>query len=71
MKRVYRCSFIVAQWVGEEGKASENRSSKREVEEADEVEVTPGVTIGRSRRVRAALIGCVDRKPEHPESLVL
>ena len=65
MKRVYRCSFIVTQWVGEEGKASENRSSKREVEEADEVEVTtPGVTVARLRRVRAALIGLIQKLPK-------
>ena len=33
-----------AQYVEEEGKASEHRQRKREAEEADKVEAAPGVT---------------------------
>ena len=41
--------------IGEgKGKASENRQRKREPEEADKVEVAPGVTVGSLRRFRAA-----------------
>ena len=41
----------------EEEKASEHMQRKREVEEADKVEVAPGVTVASLRRFRAALIG--------------
>ena len=44
-------------WVKGEGKASEHWQKKREAEEADEVEVAPGVTVASLRRFRAALIG--------------
>ena len=43
--------------VREEEKASENRQRKREAEEADKVEAASGVTVGSSRRFRAALVG--------------
>ena len=49
MQRV--CRFIVA-WVREEKKAPKNRRRKKEVEEADKVEVGPGVTVGSLRRFR-------------------
>ena len=35
----------MAAWVKEEEKASERRQRKREAEEADNVEVAPGVTV--------------------------
>ena len=50
------CRFRAA-WVGEEKKASENRQRKREAEEADKLEIAPGVTVASLRRFRAALIG--------------
>ena len=48
------CRFMAA-WVKEEEKAFEHR--QRETEEADQVEVAPGMTLARLRRFRAALIG--------------
>ena len=50
------CRFMAA-WVREEEQASENQQRMRETEEADKVEVAPGVTVGSLRRFRAALIG--------------
>ena len=50
------CRFMAA-CVKEEGKISEYRQRKREAEEADKVEVAPGVTVISLRRFRAALIG--------------
>ena len=50
------CTFMAA-WVKEEEKASDQRQKKREAEEADKVEVAPGVTVASLRRFRAALIG--------------
>ena len=49
---------FMAAWEKEEEKASEYRQRKREseAEEADNVEVAPGVTVASSRRFRAALI---------------
>ena len=44
-------------WVRREENTSENWQRKREAEEADQVEVTPGVTVEILRRFRAALIG--------------
>ena len=46
----------MAAWVKEEEKASEHWQRKREAEEADQVEVAPGVTVASLRRFRAALI---------------
>ena len=43
--------------VKEEENASDQRQKKREAEEADKVEVAPGVTVASLRRFRAALIG--------------
>ena len=37
---------------------------KREAEEADKVEVAPGVTVARLRRFRAALIGPIQELPK-------
>ena len=54
----------MAAWVREEEKASENRQRKREVEEADKVEVAPGVTTSSLRRFRAALIGPIQGLPK-------
>ena len=45
----------MAAWVKEEEKASENRQKRtRESEEADKLEVAPGVTVASLRRFRAA-----------------
>ena len=41
----------------EEENASNQRQKKREAEEADKVEVAPGVTVASLRRFRDALIG--------------
>ena len=41
----------------EEEDASNKRQKKREAEEADKVEVAPGVTVASLRRFRTALIG--------------
>ena len=57
------CRFMVA-WVKEEEKASEHRQRKREAEEADKVEVAPGVTVASFRRFRAALIGPTQGLPK-------
>ena len=56
------CRFMVA-WVKEEEKASEHRQRKRVAEEADKVEVAPGVTVASLRRFRAASTVPVE-KPE-------
>ena len=50
------CRFMAA-WVKEEENESNQRQKKREAEEADNVEVAPGVTVASLRRFRAALIG--------------
>ena len=47
----------MAAWVKEEENASSHGQKKREAEEVDKVEVTPGVTVASLRRIRAALIG--------------
>ena len=50
------CRFMAA-WAKEEETASKQRQKKRGAEEADKVEVAPGVTVASLRRSRAALIG--------------
>ena len=57
------CRFMAA-WVREEEKASEHRQKKREAEEADKVEVAPGVTVASLRRFRAALFGPTQGPPK-------
>ena len=47
----------MAAWLKEEEKAPEHRQRKTEAEEADKVEVAPGVTVASLRRFRAALVG--------------
>ena len=47
----------MAAWVKEEEQSSEHRQKKREREDADKVEVAPGVTVASLRRFRAASIG--------------
>ena len=42
----------MAAWVREEENASNQRQKKREAEEADKVEVAPGVTVASLRRFR-------------------
>ena len=54
----------MAAWVREEENASNKRQKKREAEEADKVEVAPGVTVARLRRVRTALIGPTQGLPK-------
>ena len=48
----------------EEEKAFKHRQRKREAEEADNVEIAPGVTVASLRRFRAALIGPTQRLPK-------
>ena len=55
----------MAAWVREEENASNQRQKKREAEEADKVEVEPGVTVASLRRFRTALIR---PKPKDPLS---
>ena len=57
------CRFMAA-WMKEEEKASEHRQGKRGAEEADKVEVAPGVTVASLRRFRAALIGPTQGLPK-------
>ena len=47
----------MAAWVKEEENGSNQRQKKREAEEADKVEVAPGVPVASLRSFRAALIG--------------
>ena len=54
----------MAAWVKGEENASNQRQKKREVEEADKVEVAPGVTVASLRRFRAALIGPTQGLPK-------
>ena len=55
---------MAAWWVREEENASKHRQRKRKAEEADEVEVAPGVTVASLRRFRAALIGQTQELPK-------
>ena len=48
----------------EEETASNQRQKKREAEEADKVEVAPGVTVASLRRFRTALIGPTQGLPK-------
>ena len=48
----------------EEENESEHRQRKRETEEADKVEVAPGVTVPSLRRFIAALIGPTQGLPK-------
>ena len=57
------CRFMAA-WVKEEENASNQRQKKREAEEADKVEVAPGVTVASLRRFRAELIGPAQGLPK-------
>ena len=54
----------MAAWVKGEEKASEHRQRKREEEEANKVEVAPGVTVASLRRFGAALIGPIQGLPK-------
>ena len=56
------CRFMAA-WAREEEDAS-NQRQKREAEEADKVEVVPGVTVASLRRFRTALIGPTQGLPK-------
>ena len=53
-------------WVKEKEKRVQTPAEKREAEEADKVEVAPGVTVLASlRRFRAALIGRLRQGPDY------
>ena len=54
----------MAACVKEEENASGYRQRKREAEEADKVEVAPGVTVASLRHFRAALIGPTQGLPK-------
>ena len=60
---VVGCRFMAA-WVREEENASNQRQKKREAEEANKVEVAPGVTVASLRRFRTALIGPTQGLPK-------
>ena len=51
-------------WVKEEKNASEHRQGKGEAEEANKVEVTPGMTAASSRRFIAAMFGPTQGLPK-------
>ena len=53
----------MAAWVREEENAS-NQRQKREAEEANKVEVAPGVTVASLRRFRTAFIGPTQGLPK-------
>ena len=55
---------FMAAWVREEENASNQRQKKRDAEEADKVEVAPGVTVASLRRFRTALIGPTQGLPK-------
>ena len=57
------CRFMAA-WVREEENASNQRQKKRDAEEADKVEVAPGVTVASLRRFQTALIGPTQGLPK-------
>ena len=57
------CRFMAA-WVKGEENASKQWQKKREAEEADKIEVAPGVTVASLRRFRAALIGPTQELPK-------
>ena len=54
----------MAAWMKEEEKASEHRQRKRNVEEADKVDVAPGVTVASLRCSRAGWIGPTQGLPK-------
>ena len=54
----------MAAWVKEEENLSKQRPKKKEAEEADKVEVAPGMTVARLRGFRAALIGRTQGLPK-------
>ena len=55
---------FTAVWVREEENASETRQSKRDAEEADNVEVPPRMIVGSLRRFRAASMGPTQGLPK-------
>ena len=57
-------------WVKEEENASKQRQ-KREAEEADKVEVAPGVTAASLRRFRAAFDWTIPRTPQATSTVPL
>ena len=57
------CRFMAA-WVKKEESASEHRQRKIEAEEADKVEIAPGVTVASLRRFRVAMIGRTQGPPK-------
>ena len=59
----------MAAWVREEESASNQRQKKREAEEADKVEVAPGLTVA-SLSFRTALIGPTQGLPKRLDCAV-
>ena len=57
------CRFMAA-WVRDEENASNQQQKKREAEEADKVEVAPGVNVASLRRFRTAFIGPTQGLPK-------
>ena len=55
---------LMAAGVREEENTSNQRQKKREAEEADKVEVAPGVTVANLRRFRTALNGPTQGLPK-------
>ena len=55
---------FMAAWAKEEENASKQWQKKKKAEEADKVEVTPGVTVASLSRFRAALIGPTQEPPK-------
>ena len=56
--------YKTSSWYFNEENASNQRQKKREAEEADKVEVAPGVTVASLRRFRTALIGPTQGLPK-------
>ena len=61
---IHEGGWFITSWAKEEENASNQRQKKREAEEADKVEVIPGVTVASLRRFRAALIGPIQGLPK-------
>ena len=57
------CRFMAA-WAREEEKASGNRQTKREAEEADKVHLEPRVTVASFIHLKTALIGPTQELPK-------
>ena len=61
---LYLVTLEMKRTTREEENASNQRQKKRDAEEADKVEVAPGVTVASLRRFRTALIGPTQGLPK-------